>query len=111
MKIKSFEEFLNESKLNEAGDLAYWKQYEKGTNMRVGDENWSDEVAKNEKELDNLFDKIVMWWDTESEQPSSPPFGQSRQCEELRELAHKYLKRFRSINGRIIDAMVSQNYV
>ena len=110
MKIKSFSEFINESKINEAGDIAYWKQYEKGT--PVGEEDFSKKIAKNEKELDELYDEVVMWWDTESEEPNTrSPFGQSRQCEEVRDLAKQYLKKYRSISGRIIDAMVSQNYI
>jgi len=107
-KLKFTDYQLNES-LNEAGDLAYWKQYEKG--KAPGEEDYSEKVAKTEDELDELFDEVVMWWDTESENPSIPPFGQSRECEELRETAHKYLKKFRSINGRVIDAMVSQSYI
>jgi DNA replicative helicase MCM subunit Mcm2 (Cdc46/Mcm family) len=109
MKIKSFQEFINES-LNEAGDVAYWKQYEKGS--PVGEEDYAKKVAKNEKELDPLFDEVVMWWDTESESPNMRmPFGQSRKCEELRDVAKQYLRKYKSINGRVIDAMVSQNYI
>lgn len=110
MKIKSFREFINESKINEAGDIAYWKQYEKGSS--VGEEDYAKKVIKKEEDLDDLFDEVVMWWDTESEEPNTnSPFGQSKQCEEVRDLAKQYLKKFRSISGRVIDAMVSQNYL
>ena len=109
MKIKSFREFINES-LNEAGDIAYWKQYERGTS--VGAEDFNKKIAKNEKELDALYDEVVMWWDTESEDPNTrSPFGQSKQCEEIRDVAKQYLKKYKSINGNVIDAMVSQNYI
>lgn len=103
--IKTFESFLNEGK-----DISYWKQYDKGT--ASGEESWAKQIAKSDIEVDNLYDIVQNWWETESEEAGKGmPFGQTRQSAETRELAHEYFKKYRSISGRVIDAMISQNMV
>jgi hypothetical protein len=93
--------------VNEAGDIAYWKQYEKGHEHH--EEKWATEVAKTPKELEDLFAKIVNYWDTEGENEyPMAPLGQRREYVDILDLAKDYLKRFRSINGRVIDAMIMQ---
>ena len=70
-------------------------------------ESWGQNVAKTSIEVDELFDTVANWW----EENGDLEIHQTKQGEKIRNLAHDYFKKFRKINGRIIDAMISQEAI
>jgi ketosteroid isomerase-like protein len=96
--LLSFSEFLNES----AGDPAYWKQYEEG---HPTSEPWMKEEAKTEAKVKELVNRVIEFWDEGNEDGG---IVTKKGHETITKQAMDYFRKFRSINGHVIDAMVMQ---
>jgi hypothetical protein len=99
--IPTFDEFVNEA-LKEAGDPAYWNQYAKG---HATSEPWMKDFAKNEKEVKDLVDRVINFWDENNEDEGTVS---EKGREEILNQSMEYFKKYRKINGYVVDAMVFQ---
>jgi hypothetical protein len=96
--IKLFEEFLNE-----ANDLSYWKDYADGSSQSP---KWYSNDAKNPSAVNKLVDAVVNHELDELDDKDADIDPSDMKA--LTNLAMKYFKRFGSINGHIVSAMLFQ---
>jgi hypothetical protein len=107
-KIKEFVEDyisdLKESKTNEGNDLSYWAQYAEDKSPQANMNPWMSDECKTMPEVLKCIDKSIAAWNKESED------GPISKADEkwVGNLAVEYWKKFKTINGNIISAMIMQ---
>ena len=96
--VKTFESFLNE-----ANDLSYWKDYADGSNQSP---KWYSNDAKNPSAVNKLVDAVVNYELDQMDDKDADIDPSDMKA--LTDLAMKYFKKFGSINGHIVSAMLFQ---
>ena len=87
---------------NEAKDMSYWKDYAEGHHQSP---KWYSDEVKNASEIAKLVDKVIK----NDQAEADIPFDIDAKDEKtLVKMATDYLKQFKTINGKVISAMISQ---
>ena len=96
--IQTFESFLNEG-----NDLSYWKDYADGSSQSP---KWYSNDAKNPSAVNKLVNDVVNHELDELNDKDADIDPSDMKT--LTDLAMKYFKKFGSINGHIVSAMLFQ---
>ena len=91
--------------LNEAGDLAYWKQYEVDNSKEA--EGWENDKVKTISDLVSLIDKCIISWNKNASREGTDRISKPSE-KHIGDLSMKFFKKFGYINGAIIQAMIMQ---
>ena len=98
-KLMSFEEFLNESQVNEkAIDTKYWAGYNDAPGPK-----WQSEKSK---DFESTFSTAVDSWNDEAEDDDNRIKGD--QIKKIKKLAEEFFKKEKFITFNIIQAMIMQ---
>jgi hypothetical protein len=100
-RIKSFNEFINESLNEKIMDTKYWTAYNQDTS---GGQMPKHHTIWN-KDFDKTFKQAVDEWNDEAERESQIKGAQIKQIEKL---AMEYFKVEKQISIAVIQAMISQ---
>jgi hypothetical protein len=107
--IPTFESFVNETNedisLNEAGDLAYWKQYEVDNSKES--EGWENDKVKTISTVVSLIDKCITAWNKNASKEGTDRVSKPSE-KHIGDLAIQFFKKFGYVNGAIIQAMIAQ---
>lgn len=101
MKIKTFNEFINESLNEKAMDTEYWAGYNKDTSGQGKKEH----EAKS-KDFEDTFSLAVSEWNAEADGAENRIKG--AQIKAIEKMAKEFFKIEKYISVNIIQAMIAQ---
>jgi|NOAtaT_7_FD_contig_91_416561_length_2839_multi_4_in_0_out_0_4 hypothetical protein len=99
-RIKSFNEFINESKINERMDTKYWADYNNDTS---GQGNPAHQEMS--KDFEDTFEEAVTTWNQEAERDS---MIKTPQIKKIEKMAQEFYKIEKWISVNVIHAMIMQ---
>jgi hypothetical protein len=91
--------------INEAGDLAYWKQYEVDDSKEA--EGWENDKVKSVSAVVSLIDKCITTWNKNASKEGTDRVTKPSE-KHIGDLSMQFFKKFGYINGAIIQAMIMQ---
>jgi len=98
--LKTFENFLNE-----ANGLAYWSDYAEDTSGQA--EAWMSEPCTDMSHVIKCVDDSIAAWNKAAEADGGDRVSKPSE-KHIGDLAIRYWKQFKTINGNIITAMIAQ---
>ena len=98
--IQNFENFLNE-----ANGLAYWSDYAEDTSNQA--EAWMSEPCTDMSHVLKCIDKSIDAWNAKAEEDGGDRVTKASE-RHIGDLAIRYWKQFKTINGNIVTAMIMQ---